>query len=150
MRHFHDAVFGCAIALGVVACGTVVAPIDDDTYGRDKVHFMAEMERIAGADAKPCGTLEAPGRNALALACVADAWAARHAFTLVTEQRSEYCPNLVAYAGDAHGRVYLLQSCPDRDHRKRKVLQPSIGECPHFKPPIDNGGFGQCSILDAI
>lgn len=73
MRRLNDTVFGCVIALAVVACGSVVTRIDDDAYGRDRAHFMAELERIAGTDAKPCGTLEAPGRNARALACVADA-----------------------------------------------------------------------------
>ena len=157
MQLRHATALGCALALGAVACSTAVkpavpiTPIDDAAYAVDKVHFLAEVARVAGAGAEPCGVLGAPGRNAHILACVNDAWAARRAFTLISENRSGYCPNLVAYAGDAQGRLHLIQSCPDRDHREGQILQPSIDECPSFSPPhADNGGFGRCSMLDVI
>lgn len=157
MRTRYVNALGCALALGAVACSTgmepatPIAPIDDAAYAVDKAHFLAEVVRVAGAGAEPCGVLGTPGRNAQILACVKDAWEARRAFTLISEDRSGYCPNLVAYAGDAQGRIHLIQSCPDRDHREGQILQPSIDECPSFSPPhADNGGFGRCSMLDVI
>jgi hypothetical protein len=137
--------FGCA------AANAPVRPIDAARYSEDKAFFLAELARVAGPDATNCGLYRpAIESDSPGIVCVRSAWSTHHAFVVAREYREGYCPNLVGYAADGEGHVYLVQSCPDRDHVDGRRLRPSVFLCSDYRPPLRQYGDGTCSVLDGL
>ncbi|QBB71076.1 hypothetical protein ELE36_12330 [Pseudolysobacter antarcticus] len=147
------------VALG--ACSSVNPPLQSikaplpqiaaAEYALDRETFLEMLRSIGGSNALDCGVFRpSVGNNSQGIPCIRKAWEEHRAFTIANEYREGYCPNLVGYAGDAKGRVYLVQSCPDRDHVNGKALSPSIFQCPQYLPPSTQFGDGQCSVLDSV
>jgi hypothetical protein len=110
----------------------------------EREHFLGALKKIAGQDAIDCGA------GVQAIPCIRKAWDEHRPFTVTMEEFLDYCPNLNGYASDSAGNVYRVASCPNRDHKKGKVLAPTVELCESFIPPVKRFGDGQCSVLDSI
>src|SRR5689334_18361079 len=112
----------CGVAVLASFCGCTfvevpLRPLPAEDYAADREIFLTKVAEVAGTVAVQCGLCRPTLHHSSdGVTCVRDAWSARSAFSVVLESRNGYCPNFTAYGSDSSGRVYVMYSCPDRDH----------------------------------
>jgi len=134
--------------LGALAWGSMslkpFGQIPAADFSVDRDSFFATLNKIAGPNAVNCGV----GNQSIP--CIRKAWEEHRPFTATADEFMSYCPNLIGYASGPDGNVYWVASCPNRDHKKGRVLVPTIELCESYNPPVTQFGEGRCSVLDSI
>jgi hypothetical protein len=125
--------------------------LTEDEFASSRSAFLVELQSVAGANAVDCGFYSFGNDDpSSAIDCMRQARELHRPFVVADESRAKQCPQLVGYAGDSHGRVFFVHSCPDRDSTHGAAVRPAVEECPEYKLPTYQFGDGQCSVLDSI